>query len=94
MPQSNLYMIVEHIHPGAAPDVYRRFRDRGRLAPEGLRYLSSWVDLEFTRCFQLMEADDEALIHEWIGHWSDLVDFEIVPVRTSEQAAATIAPEL
>lgn len=89
-----LYMVIEHFRPGQAAAVYRRFRDRGRLAPEGLRYVSSWVDLDFHRCFQVMEAESEALLKEWIDHWADLVDFEVVPVRTSEEAARAIAPEL
>jgi hypothetical protein len=89
-----LFMIIERFRPGRAPDVYRRFRDRGRLAPEGLHYRSSWVDLRFERCFQLMEADDEALVLAWARHWEDLAEFEIVPVRTSAEAAAAIAPEL
>jgi hypothetical protein len=89
-----LYMIIEHFHPGKAPDIYRRFRDQGRLAPEGLRYIASWVDLEFHRCFQVMETDDEGLFRQWSDNWKDLSDFQIIPVRTSEQAAAAIAPEL
>lgn len=89
-----LFMVIEHFRPGKAPEVYRRFRDRGRMAPEGLRYVSSWVDFEFERCFQVMEADDEAMLGEWTKNWSDLVDFEIVAVRTSQDATAAIAPEL
>lgn len=89
-----LFMVIEHFRPGKAPDVYRRFRDRGRMAPPGVRYITSWVDLEFQRCFQVMEADNEAMLTSWTRHWSDLVDFEVVPVRTSEEAAAAIAPEL
>jgi Protein of unknown function (DUF3303) len=89
-----VFMVIEHFRPGKAPEIYRRFRDRGRMAPAGVRYVASWVDLEFRRCFQVMEAADEALLREWTEHWSDLVDFEIVEVRTSEQAAAAIAPEL
>jgi len=89
-----LYMVIERYRPGQAPEVYRRFRDRGRMAPAGLRYLSSWVDLDFERCFQLMEADDASLIDAWTGRWNDLVEFEVVPVRTSAEAAAAIAPEL
>jgi len=89
-----LFMVIERFREGRAPDVYRRFRDRGRLAPGGLRYVASWVDLGFTRCFQVMDADSEALLTEWTAHWSDLVDYEIVPVRTSADAAAAIAPEL
>ena len=87
-------MVIEHLRPGKAPEIYRRFRDRGRMAPDGVRYVASWVDLEFRRCFQVMEADDQMMLREWTKHWSDLVDFEIVEVRTSEQAAAAIAPEL
>ena len=89
-----VFMVIEHIRPGKAPEVYRRFRDRGRLAPEGVRYIASWVDLEFRRCFQVMEAANEAMLKEWTKNWSDLVEFEIVQVRTSEQAATTIASEL
>ena len=83
-----LYMVIEHFRAGQAPEVYRRFRERGRMAPEGLRYVTSWVDLKFERCFQVMEAGDEALLRQWTAHWDDLVDFEIVPVRTSAEAAA------
>ncbi|MBI2132408.1 MAG: DUF3303 family protein [Candidatus Tectomicrobia bacterium] len=89
-----LFMVIEHFRPGRAPEVYRRFRDRGRMAPDGLRYISSWVDLNFERCFQVMEADNEALLKEWTSNWDDLADFEIVPVRTSAEAAAAIAREL
>jgi hypothetical protein len=92
--ETMLFMVIERFRPGRATEVYRRFRDRGRMAPDGVRYVASWVDLEFSRCFQVMEASSEELLKEWTSHWSDLVDFEIVPVRTSEQAAAAIAPEL
>jgi len=85
-----LYMVIEHFRPGSAPEVYRRFRERGRMAPEGLRYVASWVDMDYKRCFQVMEADDEALFKQWTANWRDLVDFEIVPVRTSAEAAAAI----
>lgn len=89
-----LFMVIERFRPGQTPEVYRRFRDRGRMAPDGLRYISSWVDLNFERCFQVMEADSEALFKEWTANWDDLIDFEIVPVRTSAEAAAAIAQEL
>ena len=89
-----LFMVIEHFRPGLAPEVYRRFRDRGRLMPEGLRYVSSWVDLKLERCFQVMEADSEAVFHEWTVHWEDLMDFEIIPVRTSAETVAAIEPEL
>jgi hypothetical protein len=64
------------------------------MAPEGLQYLSSWVDEKFERCFQLMEAPDQTLLNQWIANWSDIVDFEIFPVVTSAEAAQTIAPQL
>lgn len=89
-----LYMVIERFRPGRAPEVYRRFRERGRMAPEGLRYVASWVDLEFGRCYQVMETENEALFQQWTANWDDLVDFEIVPVRTSAEAAAAIAPRL
>ena len=89
-----LFMVIEHFRAGHAPAVYRRFRDRGRLAPEGLSYVSSWVDLEFRRCFQVMQAEDEALLKEWTAQWEDLVEFEIIPVRTSADAAAVMATRL
>jgi hypothetical protein len=82
-----LYMVVEHFRNGDAGPVYQRFREKGRLAPEGLAYVSSWVDEQMRRCFQLMETDERALLDEWISHWADLVDFEIYPVMTSSEAA-------
>jgi Protein of unknown function (DUF3303) len=85
-----LFMVIEHFRPGRAPEVYRRFRERGRLAPDGLRYVASWVDLKFERCFQIMETDDEALLHLWTANWTDLIDFEIVPVRTSADAVSAV----
>jgi hypothetical protein len=89
-----LFMIVERFRDGRAPEVYRRFRERGRMAPASVRYVASWVDLTFERCYQVMEADDVRLIHEWTLHWDDLVEFEIVPVRTSHEAASIMAERL
>jgi uncharacterized protein DUF3303 len=89
-----LVMIVEHFRDGDARPVYRRFRDRGRLAPEGLRYLASWVTEDFGRCYQVMEYDDPALLRQWMAEWEDLVEFEVHPVRTSAAAAELIAPRL
>lgn len=87
-----LYMVIEHFKPGQAPAVYLRFRERGRMAPDGVLYHSSWVDLHFQRCFQVMEAENEARVREWAVNWEDLVDFEIIPVRTSAEASAAISP--
>lgn len=89
-----LYMIVEDFRGGDAVPVYRRFRDRGRLAPEGLRYVASWVTEDLRRCFQVMECDDERLLREWIANWDDIVDFEVFPVVPSADVAAAIAPRL
>jgi hypothetical protein len=89
-----LYMIIEKFKTPGAIDVYRRARDQGRLMPEGLEYVSSWIDFDFTICFQLMKTEREELLHQWIDRWKDLVDFEIVPVRTSDEARAVIAPRL
>lgn len=86
-----LYMIVEDFKNQNPLPVYRRFRDCGRMAPEGLQYVSSWVDEKFERCFQLMEADDPALIDKWIAAWSDLVRFEVYPVVPSEEATERIS---
>jgi hypothetical protein len=89
-----LYMIVEHFKNKDAVAVYRRFRDRGRLAPEGLTYVSSWVDEKMERCFQLMETEDRRLLEQWMGKWSDIVEFEVYPVITSKEAAEKIGPRL
>jgi hypothetical protein len=89
-----LYMIVEYFNAGAAPDIYRRARDTGRHLPEGLEYVDSWVDLDYDRCFQLMRTDDRALIDRWIDKWRDLARFEVIPVRTSAEAARNIADAL
>lgn len=82
-----LYMIVEHFKNEDPVPVYRRFRERGRLAPQGLTYISSWVDEKLTRCYQVMETEDRELLEQWMAQWSDLVDFEVHPVITSAEAA-------
>jgi hypothetical protein len=89
-----LYMIVEHFKEKDATAVYRRFREKGRMAPEGLSYVSSWVDENLERCYQLMQTDDRRLLDLWMANWSDLVDFEVHPVMTSAEAAARTAPRL
>jgi len=87
------YMIVETFTHGPGP-VYERFRARGRLAPAGLRYVSSVVTTDGRRCYQIMECDDRALLDAWVARWEDLVEFEVLPVVTSADAAAAIAPRL
>ncbi len=86
-----LYMVIERFKEGRAEAVYRRFRERGRLMPEGLAYVDSWVELDLGRCFQLVETDDPALLEVWTAAWADLVDFEVCPVVTSEEAAVMVA---
>ena len=89
-----LYMVVEHFKNKDAVPVYRRFRERGRMAPPGLVYVSSWVDQRLERCYQLMETEERTLLEQWIANWSDVADFEVVPVMTSKEAAEKIAPLL
>jgi hypothetical protein len=87
-------MIVEHFKDGDAIPVYRRFRDNGRMAPEGLTYVSSWVTTDLRDCYQVMECDERRLLDEWLERWSDIVDFEVIPVITSAQARAAVEPKL
>lgn len=87
-------MIIERFRNQDPVPIYRRFRDRGRLAPEGLRYVSSWVDLNLEQCFQLMETDDPESLAAWIANWSDLVEFEIYPVISSQEAAERVSSRL
>jgi hypothetical protein len=89
-----LFMIIEDFRDGDPVPVYRRFRDRGRMAPDGVTYVASWVTTDHARCFQVMECDDRALLDEWISHWKDIVDFEVVPVVTSAEAVAAVTPRL
>jgi hypothetical protein len=90
----SLYMVVENFKNGDAVPVYRRFRDRGRLAPAGLSYISSWVTDSLDRCYQLMETEEPALLDQWISNWGDLVDFEVNLVITSKEAAEKIGAQL
>ena len=87
----NLYMIVEHYKNGDAAPIYQRFRERGRMLPNGLEYVSSWVDHKLERCYQLMETDNPSLLEKWIECWNDLVDFEVHSVMTSQEAAETVS---
>ncbi len=89
-----LYMVVERFKPDAAVEIYHRAQRRGRMLPEGLEYIDSWVDLDFKTCFQLMQTENEDLFQQWISQWQDLVDFEIFPVRTSAEAFQVISPRL
>ena len=83
-------MIVEHFKDGDPRPVYDRFRARGRLAPDGLRYVNSWVTSDLTRCYQVLECDDRALLDQWLGAWQDIVDFDVHAVITSAEASARV----
>jgi Protein of unknown function (DUF3303) len=89
-----LYMVVERFKTPGALEVYRRAKSEGRSIPDGLEYVASWVDVDFTRCWQLMKTDDFSLFDKWISKWSDLVEFEVIPVQTSAEAMAFIGPRL
>lgn len=86
-----LFMVIERFKNRDALAVYRRYRERGRMTPEGLKYVESWVEPDFNRCFQLMECDDPKLFQQWIAHWQDLVEFEVVPVVPSKEAAEAVS---
>ena len=89
-----LYMVIEHFKEAAASEIYRRFHEKGRMMPEGLEYVSSWIDLDFKVCYQLMQTEQIALFDRWIENWSGLMEFEIVPVRTSAEAAEIMKKKL
>ena len=83
-----LYMVIERFRDHDAAAVYRRFREKGRMLPDGLKYVDSWVEVNGNRCFQLMQCDDVQLFQQWVAQWNDLVEFEIVAVHSSKDAAA------
>ena len=85
-----LFMVIERFKDQNARAIYQRFRDKGRMAPEGLAVHGSWIEGNFDRCFQLMECEDLRLLQEWTMQWSDLADFEIVPVAPSKDTAAAV----
>jgi 2-hydroxy-3-keto-5-methylthiopentenyl-1-phosphate phosphatase len=90
-----LFMVIERFRNREdAKAVYRRFRDQGRGAAAGLSYVGSWIEANFDRCFQIMECDDARLLQQWVAFWSDLVEFEIVPVVPSADTRAMIEPLL
>jgi hypothetical protein len=79
-----LFMVIERFRGGDPSPVYARLREQGRSLPDGLHYVDSWIEAGFNRCFQLMECDDVVLLQRWVLQWSDLVEFEIVPVTPSK----------
>ena len=85
-----LFMVIERFKGRDARPVYRRLMESGRHMPEGLRYIDSWIEPNFDRCFQLMETDDLCLLQRWILAWNDLMEFEIVPVVPSKDTRAAV----
>jgi Domain of unknown function (DUF3303) len=92
--QNTLYMVIERFKEGNAVPVYRRFRERGRMAPDGLTYVSSWVDEALSTCYQVVEAADRGLLDQWIAQWQDIIDFEVHKVITSKEAVERVTPHL
>ena len=89
-----LFIVIERFRGRDARAVYRRFRDQGRMLPEGLTVHGSWTEVNFDRCFMVMECEDAALLQRWAANWADLVDFEFVPVLKGQDTAALLAPLL
>ena len=86
-----LFVVIERFRTGQAAQIYDRLRRRGRMMPDGVQYVNSWVDTDFSRCFQVMEAPDQKSLDAWMAEWSDLVDFECVPVYSGAEAFAMAA---
>jgi Domain of unknown function (DUF3303) len=86
-----LYMVIERFKNRDAKAVYSRFREKGRMMPEGLNYVESYVEENFDRCFQLMECDDPQLLEQWASHWRDLMELEFVPVTRSKEVVAMMS---
>ena len=89
-----LFMTIERFKNRDAKAVYRRFREQGRMAPDGLTYVGSWIEANFDRCFQLMECEDPRLLQQWAVAWQDLIEFEFVPVVPSKETSEAITPML
>ena len=87
-----LFMVIERFKGRDPAPIYARLRERGRALPEGLKYVDSWIEANFDRCFQLVEADDAAALQRWILQWRDLVEFEVVPVTTSKAVREMFGP--
>jgi hypothetical protein len=85
------FMIIETYQPGKTTEIYNRFQEKGRMLPEGVHYINSWVTEDLRTCYQLMEAGNIESIREWISHWNDLVDFEVRRVISSAEAAGKAA---
>lgn len=87
-----LFMVIERFHIRDPAPIYARVRAKGRSLPDGLRYVDSWIEANFDRCFQLMECDDALLLQRWVLEWRDLADFEFVPVSPSSSVRTLFTP--
>lgn len=85
------FLVVEHFREGDPRPAYARFRAQGRLAPDDVVYVDSWVTEDLRRCFQVMDSPNRGKLDEWIANWSDLVEFEVYPVITSAEAQARVS---
>ena len=85
-----LYMVIEHYHPGKLKDLYQRFDEKGRMLPDGVKYINSWINEDITVCYQLMESDSLDKLNEWTSNWNDIVDFELIPVISSSEAKNSV----
>ncbi len=88
-----LFMVVETFRGQNAEPAYKRIREEGRVLPEGLSFLSSWVTADLSRCFQVMEAEEVTQLQAWAAHWSDLVELEIIPVVPGSETAKVFDPQ-
>ncbi len=89
-----LFMVIERFKRSEIKAIYRRVRDKGRSLPEGLKYVDSWIEASFCRCFQLMECDDATALQHWVVELGDAIEFEIVPVAPSKDVRKMIEPLL
>ncbi len=87
-----LFMVIERFKDRDALAVYRRFRERGRMTPDGLTFVESWDEANCERCFQIMQCHDVRLLQQWAAHWRDLVEFEFVPVMPGKATAEALMP--
>ena len=85
-----LYMVIEHYHPGKLKVLYQRFDEKGRMLPDGVKYINSWINEDITVCYQLMESDSLDKLNEWTSNWNDIVDFELIPVISSSEAKNSV----
>jgi hypothetical protein len=84
------FMVIENFRNQDAKAIYARLREKGRQIPDGLAFVSSWVAADLSRCFQVMETDDVTKFQRWVAEWSDLAEFEIVPVSPSRETAIAL----